>query len=252
MEDSGNKTMVARLDALHAPRSVEAFRLQPDQRTELLAILARPEDGLGVAEFIVKIEREIAAFPVVKALDAETKAAAHARNTLKRLAGALRKLADELDEMPDQHPDATLRLSLAIQSTFCVVPPTPPEPPPWNPHWQHVGVSLGGPPGSVEVFISLLQRDLQALENATARALKLGKNDPGGQRPRAAQTLLARHIAQAFRDLKVEPTTTVEGQFERVLRLCLKASGEYVGDDRTQIDLHTLVMKTLTATKTTK
>ena len=75
---------------------------------------------------------------------------------------------------------------------------------------------------------------------------------PGGQRPKAAQTLLARHIAQAFRDLKVEPTATVEGQFERVLRLCLKASGEDVGDEWMPIHLHTLVMKTLTAKKTTK
>ena len=252
MEDSGSKTMLARLNRLHAPRSVEELHLQPDQRIELLTILARPEDSPGVAEFIANIETEIAAFRVVHALDAETKAAADARNTLKRLATALRKLSDELEDMPDQHSDAYLRLSLGLQSKFCLVPPTPPEPPPWNPDWQHVGVSFGGPPGSVETFISLLLRDLQALEDATARAREIGKNDAGGQRVKTAQTFLARDVAQAFREhLKVEPTTTVEGQFERVLRFCLKASGEYVGDGRTQINLHTLVMKTLTATKST-
>ena len=170
------------------------------------------------------------------------------------LATAMRKLSDELEDMPDKHSDAYLRLSLSIQSTFCLVPPTPPEPPPWNPDWQHVGVSLGGPPGPVDAFVSLLLRDLQALKDATARALELGKNDAGGQRVKTAQTFLARGVGQAFREHLTEaPMTTEDGTFEKVLRLCLKVGGEAdVDDANNPRDLHTLVMKTLSDTKFTE
>ena len=247
MEENGNSiTMVARLDGSHALRKVGKFRLQPKHQAELLEILDRPHDNPATTAFITTIEHKIAKFLVVKELDAERKSAADSRKTLKRLATALRKLSTELEDMPDKHGDAYFRLNIAVQATFCPVPPTRPEPPPWDPDCEHVGVWLGG-----ESFISLLLRDLQVLDDASKLTLEIGKDDAGGQRAKAAQTFLAREIAQAFKHLGEAPTTTENGRFEQVLRLCLKAGGEYVGDAHTPVALHTLVMKTLTATKST-
>ena len=258
MDENGNsKTIVAPLGRLEVDREVGEFRFQLNDKADLLDLLDlpdRPDGNPATIAFITTIEHEIAKFRVVKKIDAERKDAADSRNTLKRLATALRKLSTELDEMPDSHPDAYLRLSLGLQSTFCPVPTTPPEPPPWDPGWEHSPHGFSVPSAAVDSFVSLLMRDLQALEDATARALKIGKDDTGGQRVKAAQTFLARSVAQAFREqLKEEPTTTEEGIFEKVLRLCLKAGGEAdVDDANNPRDLHTLVMKTLSDRKSTE
>lgn len=85
--------------------------------------------------------------------------------------------------------------------------------------------------------LETLQRTARALGDIKARR---------GRKGDAPRIFLARDLAQAFvTHLRRSPTKGRGSEFEQTLRLCLKAAGEYVGDSKTQKDLHTLVATAL-------
>lgn len=234
---------VAVLNRPSALVAVGKFHFNNEDKNKLLKKLGKTTNRPAVAAFIMTAEQHIAEYQEIKKLEKQRQTAAESKKVLRRLGSTIRKLSTNLSEIPDQNWDAFSRLDLGIQASFCPIPPTQLTPSPWNPTWEVGFVSAPSP--SASLFLSLLQRDLQALQVATQRALDL-RNERSGPHIKSARVTLARRIADAFRDqLQEVPKTTGEGKFECVLKICFRAAGEYMGDSHSTVDLHALVMKVL-------
>ena len=163
------------------------------------------------------------------------------RLALKELSKTAIKLERQLDQLP---AGALRELDLALQALSHrdgeFVDPdrtvSSEGKPTFSASMMHPASS--GTSALLEALRTLLTRIASAVEFAQEHR----RADPGGRSVNAAQIVLAQAVARMFRLLDEKPTTTIEGRYERVLRIALRAGGR--GDAEVR-DLHGLVLKGL-------
>ena len=223
---------------------VGEFHLNDDEKSKISEILGRAADVPELRAFLAMIEYEIARFKILKPLLEERTSALEVREVFSDItknAGKLYKRLASLD------PDTYRKLDIALQA-LNLLKSAPAQPPtPWNPSgglYFTLGVTHAASKGTLE-FIDRLNADLKILQQAIS--LDTTK-EHGGMPPKYAQVLLARGIADAFKQfLKEEPKSTRKGPYEQILRLALNAAGQHALYSFT--DLHAIVLKGLRGTQ---
>lgn len=163
------------------------------------------------------------------------------RRALKQLS----KTATQLDQQLDQLPPGALReLDLALQalsySDGKFIDPnglvSSSGKPVYSASMMHP--TSFGTSALLKACRALLTRFTSAVEFAEEHR----RADPGGRSLNAAEIVLAQAVARAFDLTDKKPTTTIEGRYENVLRIALRASGR--GGTEVK-ELHGLVLKGL-------